>query len=112
MWSIRTASRLHLGLLTLPSADASATERRFGGVGMMIDSPGIAIRAEPSSKWLAEGLHQERVSEIVARVLAGLGTQEKPVQIPCRKLPQRDSRGPAERRSPRMRSTSGASSCE
>jgi beta-ribofuranosylaminobenzene 5'-phosphate synthase len=73
MWSVRTASRLHLGLLTLPPA---TTARRFGGVGLMIDSPGMVVRAEPSAKWIVEGSHKERVSEIIARLLAGLGILE------------------------------------
>ena len=71
MWSVRTASRLHLGLLTL-----SETGRRFGGVGLMIDSPGVVVRAEPSPQWIVEGSHPQRLGEIVAQLLAGLGPQE------------------------------------
>jgi beta-RFAP synthase len=71
MWSVRTASRLHLGLLTL-----SETGRRFGGVGLMIDAPGVVVRAEVADAWVVEGAHRERVSEIVGYLLAGLGPQE------------------------------------
>lgn len=57
MWRVQTASRLHLGLLSLPPAEepASATSRRFGGVGLMIDSPGVTLRAVPALSWSAEG---------------------------------------------------------
>ena len=50
---IRTPSRLHFGLLGWgPQAG-----RQFGGVGLMIDSPGIDLLVEPASSWLIEGPH-------------------------------------------------------
>ena len=73
MWSIQTGSRLHLGLLTLPG---ESMHRRFGGVGLMIDSPGVVVHAEPATQWIVEGSHHERVSEIIAHLVAGLGPQE------------------------------------
>lgn len=43
---IRTGSRLHFGLFALNPEH----ERQFGGIGMMIDDPGVCARVEPSDK--------------------------------------------------------------
>jgi predicted sugar kinase len=64
MIRVATASRLHFGLLGL----AAATERwhdregaptlparTFGGVGLMVERPGIILRAEPADAWSAVG---------------------------------------------------------
>src|ERR1700722_15761800 len=64
MLRIRAPSRLHFGLMSL-LAEGSAwpdrkgcpilPARRFGGVGLMIESPGLVLRVEPASDWSAEG---------------------------------------------------------
>ena len=50
--TLRTPSRLHFGLLSWGSKSA----RQFGGVGLMIDAPGLEIIAQPS-----EGRGRRRV---------------------------------------------------
>ena len=65
MIRIRTPSRLHFGLFSLPSANSSAwlnqegeatlPRRQFGGVGLMIDKPGIELTVEAATTWSAEG---------------------------------------------------------
>ena len=61
---IRTASRLHFGLLGWgPEA-----RRQFGGIGLMIDAPGIELTAEPAAIWNATGPYAQRVDQIVSRV--------------------------------------------
>ena len=67
MWSVRTASRLHLGLLSLP-ADESA--RRFGGVGLMINAPGVNVRVEPAASWSARGPLAARALSVAERLAA------------------------------------------
>jgi beta-RFAP synthase len=63
---IRTPSRLHFGLLGWgPSAS-----RQFGGVGLMIDAPGIELIAEPSSSWTVEGPLATRVEPLVTQLQA------------------------------------------
>ncbi len=64
---VRTPSRLHFGLLSLPSGDGQPTHwpdldgadtlpaRHFGGVGLMIEAPGIDLTVRPASSWSAEG---------------------------------------------------------
>ena len=63
---IRTPSRLHFGLLGWgPQAS-----RQFGGVGLMIDAPGIDLVVEPASSWLIEGPLAPRVEQLVDHLQA------------------------------------------
>jgi beta-ribofuranosylaminobenzene 5'-phosphate synthase len=57
---VRTGSRLHLGLLSVPGLDDAATTRRFGGVGLMIEQPEICVSVEPAAMWTCSGPHGER----------------------------------------------------
>ena len=58
---IRTPSRLHFGLLGWGPQAA----RQFGGIGLMIDAPGIDLLVEPASTWLVEGPHAARVRHVI-----------------------------------------------
>lgn len=56
MLHVQTASRLHFGLLSLPHAgEGGRPARRFGGVGLMVERPGLRLSAAPGSGWSAEG---------------------------------------------------------
>jgi beta-ribofuranosylaminobenzene 5'-phosphate synthase len=65
---VRAPSRLHFGLFQAAAAgrwdnlDAQPLlrERRFGGVGLMVEEPGIVVRAEPAAGWSARGPMSER----------------------------------------------------
>jgi beta-ribofuranosylaminobenzene 5'-phosphate synthase len=68
---VRAPSRLHFGLLSVPATSdsglwpnvddqESTPARHFGGVGLMVDTPGIRVAARPSSEWSAEGPLRER----------------------------------------------------
>lgn len=89
---VRTAGRLHFGLLSLPS-EATPAQRSFGGVGLMVEANGIALSAERADRWEAEGELAERalnfaraycdatrlqqvfrLSVVAAREHVGLGT--------------------------------------
>jgi beta-ribofuranosylaminobenzene 5'-phosphate synthase len=71
--SIQTGSRLHFGLLGWgPQA-----LRQYGGVGLMIEKPGIELVAEPASEWSFEGPLAERVRDLVFRIV-----QDKPGEQP------------------------------
>lgn len=64
---VRTASRLHFG----PLAWGPEAGRRFGGVGLMIDRPGLVLTARRAEAWGVTG-HlglQARASEFANRVL-------------------------------------------
>ena len=58
---IRTPSRLHFGLLGW----GTQAGRQFGGIGLMIDAPGIELTVEPASSWRIEGPHAPRVAQLV-----------------------------------------------
>ena len=56
-YRIRTASRLHFGLLSF-----GQTERRqFGGVGLMVQRPGLELSAAPAEEFSVEGPAAERI---------------------------------------------------
>lgn len=61
MIRIRTGSRLHFGLLS-PFA---AGRRRFGGIGLMIEHPGIHLEFDSSKDWHVEGPLAKRVQGLV-----------------------------------------------
>lgn len=74
MWRVHTASRLHLGLLSLPSPEEESAPgvRRFGGVGLMLERPGVCVRLRPSADWSAEGPLAARALEYARRVARAL----------------------------------------
>jgi len=59
MIRVRTPSRLHFGLMSLPTKHAP-TRRHYGGIGLMIDNPGIDIRVEHAEQFSATGPLAER----------------------------------------------------
>ena len=63
---IQTPSRLHFGLLGW----GPDSPRQFGGLGLMIDEPGIRLVARPSSDWSAEGPLAKRVLRIAHALAA------------------------------------------
>jgi beta-RFAP synthase len=68
MIHVQTPSRIHFGLLSLsaePRWPNHAGEpvhpaRRFGGVGLMAEEPGVCLSARPAAAWTAEGPLAER----------------------------------------------------
>jgi beta-ribofuranosylaminobenzene 5'-phosphate synthase len=53
---VRTPARLHLGMMSF----GVPTARSFGGVGIMIDRPGIHVRMRRGARYEARGPHGER----------------------------------------------------
>lgn len=83
---LRTPSRLHFGLLSW----GPGSPRQFGGVGLMIDAPGLELMAEPADVWRAEGPLAERVLDMAKRVagrLASRGLPVGPVRLEVRRAP-------------------------
>lgn len=76
---IRTPSRLHFGLLGF----SPQATRQFGGIGLMVEAPGIELFAEPGVEWAFEGPLAERVRQIVD-FGRRLEHEEKIVLIPLR----------------------------
>jgi predicted sugar kinase len=66
--SLRTPSRLHFGLLSW----GLNAPRQFGGVGLMVEAPGITITAESARSWTAEGPLAGRVLDFARKAAEGL----------------------------------------
>jgi beta-RFAP synthase len=67
--AVRTASRLHFGLLNVSAspADVIPPLRRFGGAGLMIDKPGLELTCTAAAEWSAQGPLAERLLEFARR---------------------------------------------
>ena len=77
---IITPSRLHFGLFGW----GPDTPRQFGGVGLMVDDPGLEIIVEPSERWEATGPLADRALSLahdVAERLAPEGHETGPMRI-------------------------------
>jgi len=69
--AVQSPCRLHFGLLSFPAADhwpnrvgrQTVPARRFGGVGLMVQTPGVRLTARPAPGWSAEGPLAERALE-------------------------------------------------
>jgi len=61
---ITTPSRLHFGMFSFGRTDV----RQFGGVGVMIDQPGVHLRITPAVKFAAMGSMQQRTAAVVDRL--------------------------------------------
>jgi beta-ribofuranosylaminobenzene 5'-phosphate synthase len=69
---IRTGSRLHLGLLSVPGADAATLGwRSFGGAGLMIEAPALSVRVEPANEWSAVGPAHQRALDFARQTAVG-----------------------------------------
>src|SRR5437879_1301378 len=82
MIRVTTGSRLHFGLIGL-GADAP---RRFGGAGLMVDSPGLALHVEPAADWTASGPHADRALTCARQFAAGVGI-DRPQRLTIEQAP-------------------------
>jgi beta-ribofuranosylaminobenzene 5'-phosphate synthase len=80
MIEVRAPSRLHFGLLAPAPAGAWAnvdgemlvTGRQFGGIGLLVDEPGLRLHLEPSKDWSARGPMADRALDFARRFAATL----------------------------------------
>jgi beta-RFAP synthase len=88
---ISTPSRLHFGLLSLPSGPAHWPDvdgrqvvpaRHFGGVGLMIERPGVHLSIEPATRWSAHGCLAQRALAYAQRF--GENVADRATTFPCR----------------------------
>ena len=69
MTRVSTGSRLHFGLFRLPPAGPwPSGERFYGGVGLMIERPGVRVAVEPAPEWGASGPLAERALSVARRL--------------------------------------------
>jgi beta-RFAP synthase len=97
MIRIHAASRLHFGLLNPAGAETwltaeggSLPARRFGGVGLMVEEPGLVLEVERAQDWSAEGPHAARALAVASalalrRARAGLPLKQA-MALPAARL--------------------------
>jgi beta-RFAP synthase len=90
MIRVEAASRLHFGLLSFPPEDAGPAcwpnlageaivpARRFGGVGLMVEAPGVTVTARPSAEWRAECALAERALAFARQFARSLAPEAFP----------------------------------
>jgi beta-RFAP synthase len=91
MIHITTGSRLHFGLFHLPGEglefwpDRTGTAvflaRPFGGVGLMIEEPGIALTLAPATEWSAEGPLGQRALDFARRYAESKVAARRPCHL-------------------------------
>jgi beta-ribofuranosylaminobenzene 5'-phosphate synthase len=75
---VEAPARLHFGLLSVPTAaEAPAPTRQFGGVGLMIERPCVAVRAAPAEAWAATGRNAERALAFARAFMATFPSEKR-----------------------------------
>jgi beta-RFAP synthase len=77
MTRVTAPSRLHFGLFHVPTpgfdrwpgtdGDPGLPVRAFGGVGLVIESPGVVVTARPADSWQFEGMSASRAQTFAHR---------------------------------------------
>ncbi|QJW95460.1 beta-RFAP synthase [Frigoriglobus tundricola] len=71
-------SRLHFGLVRVPVAGESAPgARAFGGVGLMVDQPGVVVTVRPAAAWQFEGPLASRAQVFAARFMLSVPEERR-----------------------------------
>ncbi|MEX2139731.1 MAG: hypothetical protein WD894_10750 [Pirellulales bacterium] len=65
---VTAPSRLHFGMFSF----GQASVRQYGGVGAMIESPGVRVSFRPAEHFAIAGLHAERAGRFAEQIVAGL----------------------------------------
>jgi beta-ribofuranosylaminobenzene 5'-phosphate synthase len=87
MTRVEAPSRLHFGLLSLPADGAERWPgfgdarglpvRSFGGVGLMVDAPGVVVGVRLTTEWRAEGSGSARALQFAQKFVDGLPPAER-----------------------------------
>ncbi len=94
MTAVRTPSRLHFGLLGLadaapwPNREGAPTlpGRAFGGVGLMVQDPGLELCLSPAATWGATGPLAERALAFAHTYAASVRQDHPDVALPCQHI--------------------------
>jgi beta-RFAP synthase len=91
MTRVTAPSRLHFGLFHVPvpgATDGPVVSRSFGGVGLMIDQPGLVVTAKRADNWQFEGMLASRAQLFALRFMQSLPEAErKPFQVLVEQCP-------------------------
>jgi len=88
MTRVTAPSRLHFGLLHVPTAATPPAARRFGGIGLMIDQPGVVVSIQPADAWRFEGMLASRAQAFAHRFLASLDRAVPPLHMLVERCPK------------------------
>ena len=66
---VRAPSRLHFGMFSFGREDRA----QFGGIGVMIDKPGVQVSFQPADRFCVSGDRAERVEQFVQRASRAWG---------------------------------------
>ena len=91
MTRVTAPSRLHFGLFHVPmdsDGGSGSPARAFGGVGLMIDLPGVVVTVRPAEAWQFEGLLASRAQGFALRFISGLPEADRrPFQVLVERSP-------------------------
>lgn len=74
MIEVAAPSRLHFGMFSFGRSDT----RQFGGVGMMVNQPGLRLRLTPADRFEAVGPLSQRAGRVAQRITRALELGEPP----------------------------------
>jgi beta-RFAP synthase len=77
---------LHFGLLNPGEAGGSALSRRFGGVGLMVERPGLRLSVEASASWSVAGPLGERAMAFAHRCAEDIRRERADIDLSPRRL--------------------------
>jgi beta-ribofuranosylaminobenzene 5'-phosphate synthase len=82
-------SRLHLGLFRVPVAgEVEGDARAFGGVGLMVERPGVVVVVRHADSWQFEGTLASRAQVFATRFVASLPEEaRRPFQLLVERCP-------------------------
>lgn len=82
-------SRLHFGLFRVPAAGApDAGGPHFGGVGLMVEHPGVVVTVRDAGSWQFEGTLASRAQVFGMRFVLGLPeARRRPQQVLVERAP-------------------------
>jgi beta-RFAP synthase len=102
MTRVTAPTRLHFGLFHVPadgvthwpglSGASGPPVRAFGGVGLMIDQPGVVVTVRPAESWQFEGTLASRAQVFALRYVADLPEADRrPFQVLVERCPAEHS---------------------
>lgn len=90
MIRIVAPSRLHFGLFHVPtSGEDQRAARSYGGVGLMIDLPGVVVTAKRAETWQFEGVLASRAQSVAIHYIQSLPEERRhPFQVLVERCPE------------------------
>jgi beta-RFAP synthase len=84
MFRVAAPSRLHFGLIQ--PAPVAPPARRFGGVGLMVERPGVCVAATAADAWSADGVLADRALAFALRFAESIRRERPDADLPPHRL--------------------------